>query len=201
MKTLSRLAKVLKNLRRSRPDLARLRISGTEIAIDDHGAIYVCFSVKDLMESLNTMSMTEFVKRLRKFVSLLCMDGCAVLISTFVTESSEKYLKSVERMMQNKIVEFEYDRANTRILRELKKLREVHNKILSGHMPLETSTRICLTCKPYSTDEESLKRFVNAIIERVELAARFLGMELKPSSIRVSEVFELRNFRVWKEAI
>ncbi len=187
--------------KRSRSNkLLHMKLHGVHTVLDvDNSAIYMCFDVKDVRESLSTVSMTEFIKRIQKFVSIMCSEECSILMTTHVSRNDENYLKKVEHVLQNRIVELEYDRANTRIIRELKKLKEIHRRILSGHIPLDIATRICLSCKVPSVEEEFLSRFIKVLVERAKLAARFIGVELEVSATSAGDVYTIRNFRIGEE--
>ncbi|NPA97646.1 MAG: hypothetical protein GXO32_08615 [Crenarchaeota archaeon] len=152
--------------------------------------VVAVFSVKRANAS-EIHSMLDLVRRVRRFIATLCSGGCTVCIATAASRESERYIKEIEAMITNKTVEYEYDRANARIRRELKILKTIHDKLVSGYIPLRISTTIAISC-PISSAEEA-ESICRAIADRADIASRILGLEVERVDVSLESL--VTNFR------
>ncbi len=187
--------KFLRALLRSkaRSDLASVRVDKGAHLVEVNGSrfLYVAYRVKRSLEPLEIVKPQEFLRRVRRFLNTLCEESCEAYLLSRVAKAPDNYLRKLELMITNKVVEYEHDRANARIRRELKILKTVHDKLISGYIPIDLSSVIVVACR---VDEvPDIYGFSRAIKERIELASKVVGLEVEP--VDLPYVHYVTNFR------
>ena len=153
--------------------------------------LVVSFTVKRACSSTEIHSISDLIRRVRRFINTLCVGGCQAYILTTIARAPETYIKKIEAMITNKTVEYEYDRANARIRRELRILKTIHDKLVSGYLPVELGTLILVSC-PISSLDDPLS-LAKALRERIDIASKILGLEVE--CVDVDNVVDIINFR------
>ncbi len=161
----------------------------------DNVTVYLAYRVKRVLESLETIPPMEFIRRMRKFLNAVCTENCSVYATTFLSRAPDSYMSELESLITNKLVEYEYDKANAKLRRELKLLKSIHNKLITGYLPLDVTTVILVACKLRSS--HNMMQTIHAIDERVKLSAKFLGVELMQLKVSQQLVY-LAKFRIEK---